>query len=334
MDKKIDFVIAWVDGSDPEWQKEKLKYIPDKTEDARKNRYRDWNNLHFWFRGVEKYAPWVNKIHFVTYGHLPAWLNTSHPKLNIVKHSDYIPEIYLPTFNANTIELNLHRIASLSEQFVYFNDDMFIINKVEPSDFFVNGLPCDSARICQLPTRPQSMFHHILLNDISALNKFFNKHEVVKRHFRKYINLTYGVKTSFKNFLFSILDKAEFSSFHYDHLPAPYLKTTLETVWENLYEELDSTSKHRFRNIEDLNQYIFRYWQFATGNFHPINMKNYGKAFSVPNDLKQIYESIANQKYKMICINDNDDTVEIEPIIEKVNELFQQILHEKSSFEL
>ena len=27
-------------------------------------RYRDWQNLKYWFRAVEKYAPWVRKIHF------------------------------------------------------------------------------------------------------------------------------------------------------------------------------------------------------------------------------------------------------------------------------
>ncbi len=65
----IDFVIAWVDGSDPEWQKERDKYRGAAGESA-ENLYRDWDNVPYWFRGVEKFAPWVNKIHFVTCGHL------------------------------------------------------------------------------------------------------------------------------------------------------------------------------------------------------------------------------------------------------------------------
>jgi hypothetical protein len=55
-----------------------------------------------------------------------------------VKHEDYIPKEYLPTFNANTIELNFHRIKELSEHFVYFNDDTFITNYMNESDFFEN----------------------------------------------------------------------------------------------------------------------------------------------------------------------------------------------------
>ena len=100
MEATIDFVLMWVDGNDPEWQKEKSLYESDTNGDKRNIRFRDWDNLQYWFRGVEKYAPWVNKIHFVTWGHLPSWLNTEHPKLNVVKHSDFIPKEFLPTFNS------------------------------------------------------------------------------------------------------------------------------------------------------------------------------------------------------------------------------------------
>ena len=76
MDNKIDFVMIWVDGNDPEWQKEKNKYdSSDEKGDNTIVRYRSWDNLQYWFRGIEKFAPWVNKVHFVTWGHLPPWLN-------------------------------------------------------------------------------------------------------------------------------------------------------------------------------------------------------------------------------------------------------------------
>ncbi len=92
-ENKIDFVITWVDGSDKAWQQEKRKFEPaggrqDASVDNAKERYRDWGNLRYWFRGVEKYAPWVRKVHFITWGHLPTWLNTVHPKLHIVRHED------------------------------------------------------------------------------------------------------------------------------------------------------------------------------------------------------------------------------------------------------
>ena len=65
--EKIDFIMTWVDGADPEWLKEKAKYDGTTITTANSEvRYRDWDNLQYWFRSVEKYAPWVNKIHFVT----------------------------------------------------------------------------------------------------------------------------------------------------------------------------------------------------------------------------------------------------------------------------
>src|SRR5690554_4427002 len=138
MTEKIDFVIPWVDGSDPKWQKVRNQFDDN---NFIVSQYRDWDILKYWFRGVEKFAPWVNKIFFVTWGHVPEFLNLEHPKLVIVRHEDYIPKEYLPTFSANVIETNLHRIEGLSDKFVYFNDDVFITKKVTKEDFFKNGLP-------------------------------------------------------------------------------------------------------------------------------------------------------------------------------------------------
>ena len=147
MRDEIDFVITWVDGSDPQWRKEKkyyedLEHINFQKDDANTEcRYRNDGLLKYWFRGVEKFAPWVNQIHFVTCGQKPEWLNTAHPKLHLVNHKDYIPPQYLPTFCSNVIELNLHRIESLSEKFVIFNDDIFLLQPLEPIFYFRNGLP-------------------------------------------------------------------------------------------------------------------------------------------------------------------------------------------------
>ena len=70
----------------------------------------------------------------------PSWLNVANEKIVVVKHEDFIPKEYLPTFNSHTIELNLHRIKGLSEYFIYFNDDTFILDKLQEKDFFKNGL--------------------------------------------------------------------------------------------------------------------------------------------------------------------------------------------------
>ena len=68
---KIDFVITWVDGSDPVWDMQRQETLRkqgifvDESLDNSTARYRDWDILKYWFRGVETFAPWVNQIHFI-----------------------------------------------------------------------------------------------------------------------------------------------------------------------------------------------------------------------------------------------------------------------------
>ena len=61
----IDFVVPWVDGSDPAWRTQRAKYTGLGELDASEVRYRDMGILRYWFRAVEAYAPWVNKVHFI-----------------------------------------------------------------------------------------------------------------------------------------------------------------------------------------------------------------------------------------------------------------------------
>jgi len=73
---------------------------------------------------------------------IPAWLNTSSPKLKLIQHRDIWPldraDRDLPVYNSQPIEAHLHRIPNLSEGFVYFNDDMFVGRSLEKSFFFTN----------------------------------------------------------------------------------------------------------------------------------------------------------------------------------------------------
>ncbi|MDE6836161.1 MAG: Stealth CR1 domain-containing protein, partial [Muribaculaceae bacterium] len=56
--EKIDFVLIWVDDNDLVWQDSLRKYTQLESGDARPVRFRDWGTLRYWFRGVEKFAPW------------------------------------------------------------------------------------------------------------------------------------------------------------------------------------------------------------------------------------------------------------------------------------
>lgn len=332
MKTNIDFVIIWVDGNDPQWKKEKNKYkgLLTSEEDDSEHRYRDWNNLQYWFRGVEKFCPWVRTIHFVTWGHLPNWLNTDNPKLHIVNHKDYIPEQYLPTFSSHTIELNLHRIHGLSDNFVYFNDDMFVIKPMKKDDFFKNGKPCDSAVLTPHCYNMEDMVIMAPFRNIGIINHEFKMKDVIKTNISGWFNWRYGIN-NLKNLV--MISCPRFPGMMQQHLPTSFCKSTFEEVWKKYYEILDETCKHRFREMTDVNQWVFKEWQIASGNFTPRSTK-VGRnipAYSI----NTAVDCIKNQRAKMMCLNDTEMSYEqFNTCVKKVNRSFNYILPKKSSFEV
>jgi len=326
--EKIDFVILWVDGNDPEWQKEKQKHENNKG-DKKEIRYRDWDNLQYWFRSVEKFAPWVNKIHFVTWGHLPKWLDTEHPKINIVNHKDILKKENLPVFNSCAIEINLHRIPGLSERFVYFNDDTFLIDYVKEKDFFKKGLPKDEAIPNPAVSRSKIGVGATISNNMEIINTHFNKKKSINKNIFKWFHPYYKHKNIAS---ICLLPWKYFTAFSTIHLPISYLKSTFKEVWDQEESILAETSQSKFRNRNDVNQWVMRYWQLASGNFKPRSIK-FGKNFMLEDTNNNAINSIKKQKYKMICLN---DTIKITNPIEVKNSLnnaFQKILPEKSAYE-
>ena len=57
----IDFVLTWVDGSDPVWREEKRKYQSDASCDDGEERYRDWDMLQFGFAAWRPLRPGSGK---------------------------------------------------------------------------------------------------------------------------------------------------------------------------------------------------------------------------------------------------------------------------------
>ena len=328
----IDFVLPWVDGSDPKWIESFNKYAPpqmQKSLDFSAERYRDYGLLKYWFRGVEKFAPYVRKVHFITNGQKPDWLNLDSAKLNWVRHTDYIRSECLPVFSANPIEMSMHKIAGLAEHFVYFNDDFFLTARTSPDFFFKKGLPCDYAiSNIQIPNR--TVMRSIVMNDLTEINRFFSKSQYIKKAPLKYLNLKYG-KMNIRT-LACLLWK-ETTGFQNFHLPQPFLKSTLEEVWEKCPDILESTMRSRFRSENDVNQWLFRYWQLCKGSFSPINPQKDRKYFELDMSINEICSAIKKQKFKEIVLNDAE-CKDFDMRMKKIAEAFESILPEKSAFEI
>lgn len=315
----IDIVVAWVDGSDPAWRAQRAQYRPEVNTDNNDARYREWGVFQYWFRRIEEYAPWVRTVHLVTWGHLPPWLNTDHPKLHIVNHKDYIPAEYLPTFSSHTIELNMHRIPGLAEHFLYFNDDMYLNSPTVPEDFFVDGLPVDTAVLHNVTISDSvSFMPYIALNNLGIINENFSKRAVLMQDKKKWFNLKYG-KLALHNLY--LLPGRNFNGFRNFHACAPYLKSTLEEVWAKYPEILDATCRNRFRARSDVNQYLFRYWQLAKGQFAP-GKPRFSYLTLGEDDMQTIENTLRDKRYIEVCVNDDPSGLNFEEAQQRLCEIF------------
>ena len=327
----IDFVITWVDMNDPKWQADFSKYSGRKENTKNgvsEARFRDNGFLRYWFRGVEKFAPWVRRIHFVTSGQKPEWLDESNPKINLVNHKDYIPEEFLPTYNSVVIERYIHRIPGLADHFVYFNDDFYIINTIAPTRFFRNGMPCDIAAFLYNPS--WSQWYKRIKNNLKIINRHFDKREVMRRDRDKWFHKSYGSKARW-NYLLKPYGK--FSTLRTPHKAQPYLKSTFEEVWAVAGKELTETSVNRFRALNDLTPELFRTWQICRGNFEPYNTYSDTKMFPLMVRPRQAVRAIYNQSYSLICLNDNVHIRNYDRVMADIRAAFESILPEKSGFE-
>lgn len=347
----IDFSITWVDGSDPQWLEAKRRAVSETGDTGGSggatgaanldqyangdNRFRDTGLLRFWFRAVERFAPWVHRIFFITCGQRPAWLDPSHPKLRLVNHSDYIPPEFLPTFQSNAIELNLHRIAELSERFVMFNDDVFLLRPVTPEYFFRRGrpvIPCDLGVPMWLG---YNNIARIILNNYGILHRNFDVAAQIRRNWRKFFNpMALGPVRAAKN-LASFAVNGSMIQGCFGHIALGHLKSTLAEIWQREEAVMRLTSMHKFRADDCVNQWLECAWNMCSGKFEPGNEKRMGAHFPlIGAGAEAALRAIRNQSFPQICLNDSGSAEQVAPALERAAEAFSQILPDKSSFEL
>jgi glycosyltransferase involved in cell wall biosynthesis len=141
-DIQVDAVYTWVDGDDPAWQAKRDARLAELTglsltrAASGKARFLSRDELRYSMRSLHLFAPWLNHIYLVTDGQQPPWLDTDHPRVTVVPHDQILAAEHLPTFNSHAIETGLYRIPSLSEHFIYFNDDVLLGRPMRPDQFF------------------------------------------------------------------------------------------------------------------------------------------------------------------------------------------------------
>lgn len=292
----MDIVITYVNGLDPEWQKDYEKHT---NTPILEKRFRDWGTLKYLMRGIEKNMPFIRKVHLVVAreSQVPEWVNRN--EVNIVLHKDIIPAKHLPTFNCNPIEMHLHRIEGLAEEYIYFNDDIFPLKPCKATDFFVDG------------RATLGMSRHLF-----ALNMFKKICRNSNRIARKAIGL-----------------KPSVCFLRPQHICTPMLKSQCEELYQKVETEIIS-SLTKTRSSNNLNQYMFLDYMYLRGML--INKRMSKKHFSlgVASEDK-IRKYIQNPKHSLVCINDVQMSEEsYNEIRRTLLNTFEQVLPEKSKFEI
>ena len=183
----IDVVIAWVDGDDPKLAQKRSNYVHGTNihigSGAHSTRFASSNEIRYCVLSILRFAPFVRNIFIVTDEQDPeiaADVRKYFPErlqsIRIVDHKEIFEgyESYLPTFNSISIANMIWRIKGLSENFVYFNDDTFLIRSIKPEDWFVNGRPVLRGRWVPAPT-PRAFWNRVRI--------FFNRHFLGKHDF-------------------------------------------------------------------------------------------------------------------------------------------------------
>jgi len=331
MQDKIDIVVTWVDGDDEKWLKERRKYeSKDLSDDvAGAKRFRDWGIMKYWFRCIEKNVPFAKNIYFVTYGHLPKWLNVKHPQLRIIKHSDYIPEEYLPTYNTNTIELNFHRIPGIGKRFINFNDDFFILQPITPSDFFAKDGRIKYNFVESAMTSTGELdptYRDMLINTIEVINRNYKK--------RRLKNLTLCDPIVLYNNLKAIGFK-KYIGFAPHHFSRVYDREVMERLWRDEFTILDNTSKSKFRSKEDVVADLIELTQASLGMTRAYHARKREKYLEINAEtIDEIIDIVKNQPVKEVCLNDTCADADFGACRDALVAAFEDAFPEKSKFEL
>lgn len=278
LDKQVDLIITYVDGSDEEWKKslvEWAKKSEETTLDRALNprRYRDLGTLKYIFRGVAKYMPFVDRVNLIvsSESQVPRWINREN--VRIILHKEFIPTDLLPTFNSCTIESFLWKLP-LHPYVIYANDDTFPLKPMNFETYFsqVEGR-------C-LPNI------HFLFHSKYAENSIF------RNQCRSGIDLTSKSANT---------EYPEAKLFKPQHTINAWLRDSMIELGARCESDLIEKAS-RFRCGTNVNQYIYAYWHYWNKTY--IDKESDLSYMTFENGVPIIVSEIVNRNHDILCIND------------------------------
>ena len=291
-DFPVDLVVTYVDSNDLTWKSAVSQF----NSEVSPKRYRSWDTLKHWFRGIEKHMQFIRDVHLVVSNieQVPKWLDQS--KIHVVLHKEIIPERLLPTFNSTTIEMFLHKIPGLAEHFIYSNDDMMPINNIDVYEFFQDGLPV------------YELVHRSTARNIFRMQCKNSYKLAAKLSEHRDDNTNY---------------------FYIRHSIDPMLKSICDEVHEKAGDQICKKCT-KFREPFNFTQYLFPDYAVMTQRAVIGRMS---LQYATTND-QQLQSIIDDCKAKVLCINDSSGIEDFDNALKTVNDCLERRFPEKSRFEI
>jgi glycosyltransferase involved in cell wall biosynthesis len=283
----VDVVYTWVDGQDPAWEAARRARLAEvggaavAREASGPARYVDHGELRYSLRSLHLFAPWVRRIHLVTAGQRPDWLDVDHPRIHLVDHRDLLPPEALPTFNSHAIETAVHRIDGLAEHFLYLNDDFLLARPLRPERFF--GASGSTAVVASSHTIGLPDDH----GDPDAppfLRAAWNNRELLHEAFGAVVTRQLA------------------------HVPYAHRVSVLEELDRRFPDALAATARTPFRSATDVSPLssLAQHFGLLTGTAHLASLDLAYVDLSNA-DLERRLAAVASRTHDVICLADHHD---------------------------
>lgn len=309
----IDAVYTWANFLDPKWRESYDHFAElDPERRARRDpatagaiRHTDNGELRFSLRSLERYAPFIRRLYLVIDGSPPDWLDTSASDVTIVSHQDIFPDGYpLPVFSSSTIETFLWRIPDLSEQYIYFNDDMLLASPCTPEDLFDaqgRSLVRMTPDLIYAPLGPVDFVYNQMLR---------NTERAVRRRLRLKYRPRFPTRKPWVPMIARRLFQSKLSLNGMAHMVQPYHRSLWPLFHEVFAKELAALTSSRFRHrggfcVNEAYQYLAYQRQKALFTFDSRDLFIPRRAPAATLKALQAEARAAESRgIKFLCFND------------------------------
>ncbi|KAJ3309777.1 hypothetical protein HDV04_005626 [Boothiomyces sp. JEL0838] len=326
----VDVVITWVNGSDPNWISTKQTVSEkwqNKTGEFQQNsnanrRFRDFLQLRTAFRSIELNAPWVRRVFLVTDSQTPSFLQTNNSRLRMVSHSDLYKYMKLeqqdPLYNSIAIQSMIHKIPTISSPFLLLDDDSFFVNPT-PLEYYFN------AETSKAKVVFEKVNWGIIWSPAMDLGQEIKGKEFVD------------------NFMNTFVSSGGQWVREREHGPFMMYPEIGDLIWKAIPERMRTISTNSFRmNGDPSIQYLYsligypKYYDIYTaGGDSPNTVSQLLFMMYFGYNEQEIFDDhLPTTKKYVVCVNDDVDYDMTDEQTQHIISRFEQIIPQKSSFEI